>query len=119
MSSDISLWLERALELEGVTAAAVCLPDGTAVSKAKMQQLDTAAVEHAVKCAADVFAVLRVQKIPTQWLRFEFDTAHFYCATNPEKICLGFLIHKGGQPAGAERHEQFLAQFASQSKSGE
>lgn len=105
-------WLDKALQLDGVTAAAICSPDGAETAKVKEQNTDVAAVEHAVRCAADVFAVLRFQKIQTQWLKFEFEKAHFYCITNADGHCLGFFVSKDGQPHPTNQLEQFIAEFA-------
>lgn len=112
MNASATNWLDKALELEGVTAAAICAPDGAATAKVKEQNTDVAAVEHAVRCAADVFAVLRFQKIQTQWLKFEFEKAHFYCTTNIHGHCLGFFVSKDSQPHSTNQLEQFIAEFA-------
>lgn len=116
MRDNITDWLDKALQLDGVAAAAICTLEGTVIAKAKDQNTDTAAVEHAIRCAADVFAVLRFQKIQTKWLRFEFEKAHFYCATDTNKHCLAVLVPKDNQLPGLAQLEQFIAEFASTAK---
>jgi|GEM_PF-2780514 len=112
MNAGTTDWLDKALQLDAVTAAAICTPDGAATAKVKEQNADVAAVEHAVRCAVDVFAVLRFQKIQTQWLKFEFEKAHFYCTTNTDGHCLGFFVSKDSQPHSTNQLEQFIAEFA-------
>ncbi|MCS7337948.1 MAG: hypothetical protein NZ739_06870 [Verrucomicrobiae bacterium] len=105
-------WLDKALGLDGVYAAAICAPDGTARSRATNESPDIPAIEHAVRCAADVFAVLRFQKIPAKWLRLEFDNAHLYCATNHTKHCFGLLVKKADAQPVTSQIEQLLTEFA-------
>lgn len=107
----IQSWLEKSLRLPGVTAAAVCDPEGNCVARTNSQHFDAAAVEHAIKCASDAFAVLRFQQLPCEWLHWEFEGASFFCASTRQHACLGIFAGKDAGDAHKAQIERLLDEF--------
>lgn len=112
MSETFSDWLSKSVRLPGVFAAAVCNPDGAVPARSASPDFEAQAVEHALQCAADSFAVLRFQNLPAEWLRWEFEKASFYCVSRPDQTCLGIFTSKDPKQVNPAEIEQLLAEFA-------
>lgn len=112
MGEPTNEWLSRSLRVPGVLAAAVGYPDETVAVKSTSPDFAVPAVEHALRCAADAFAVLRFQQLPAAWLRWEFEKASFYCTCDQNQGCLGIFGSKDPQQANAAEIERLLTEFS-------
>jgi roadblock/LC7 domain-containing protein len=112
MSETFGDWLSKSVRVQGVLAAAVYHPDGAVPARSASPDFEARAVEHALQCAADSFAVLRFQNLPAEWLRWEFEKASFYCVSRPDRACLGIFASKDPKQVNAAEIERLLTGFA-------
>jgi hypothetical protein len=112
MAEPTNEWLSRSLRVPGVLAVALGHPDETVAVKNSSPDFAAPAVEHALRCAADAFAVLRFQQLPAAWLRWEFEKASFYCTCGRDQSCFGIFSSKGLQQAAATEIERLLTEFS-------
>jgi len=112
MNATTNQWLDKSLRLPGVLAAATYRSDSAVTVQSLSPDFEPPAIEHAVKCAADVFAVLRFQQLPAEWLRWEFEKASFYCVCRNDQRGLGLFISKDPRQVNAAEIERFLTEFS-------
>ena len=82
-------WFEQSAPFQGILACGVRHPDQTAVSKTWADGFTELAVENALRCVADLFQVLPLNRISPGRVRWVYHGAVLSCERRTDGTCLG------------------------------
>ncbi len=106
MKEVINQWFEQSAPFQGILACGVCHPDQSAVAKVWADAFTEMAVENALRCVADLFQVLHLNRLRPGRVRWVYHGAFLHCERRPDGACLGVFISKNADavdPSGLER----------------
>jgi len=98
MKELINQWFEQSDPFEGILACGVRYPDQTAVAKTWSDGFSEVAVENAMRCVADCFQVLQLNRIPLTRTRWVYQGALLQCERRPDGTCLGVFLTREAEP---------------------
>lgn len=111
-------WLEDHAPVTGALAAVVRGPDHAVAGIAWADGFGAEALEHALRCVADLFPVLQHNQIAPGRVRWVYEKAVFHCDRRADGACLGVFTPRHLDPAATESLEQFFAEFLARARPG-
>ena len=113
MKEMLNLWLSKNARLPGVLACGLRYQDKACFTQTWSSNYKTEALENALRCAADTFHVLQLNRFVSQWTRWVYENAFLYCARRTDGICLALITTKDPLAFDQKQIEQLLAEFRS------
>ena len=110
MRNELAQWLEEHAPVEGALAAAVRGVDQSAASIGWADGFGAEALEHALRCVADLFPVLQHNRIPPGRVRWVYATVILHCERRTDGACLGVFTPRKLEAAESAALEQFFAE---------
>jgi hypothetical protein len=91
MKEQLNLWLSQQARLSGALACAVRYPDCSTFSQPWAERLPAEALERSLASLSDLWRLLRLSGIQSQWVRAAFAGAWFYAAQRADGTFLGLV----------------------------
>ena len=113
MKESTNLWLSSAARLPGVLACGVRYPDNSTFTQSWAEGFAPERLDNALRCVADTFQVLNLNRVPATSVRWVYEQAFLYCARRSDGICLGIFCTKDLQQKSPGAIERLLADFQS------
>ncbi len=110
MKETLNLWLSNNGRLPGLLACGIRYPDTTSFTQTLAAGFPTIALENCLRCVADTFLVLQLNRLPADNVRWVYDKASLYCARRSDGICLVLIAAKDAVSSG-EAIDRLLAEF--------
>jgi hypothetical protein len=107
----IQLWLAQRLPLPGILAGGMALPDRTVVTCAIDPRYPPAALDNALRCAADAFDVAALHRFQAQRSRWLFDQVEVHCARRSDKHLLAVFVDRRDSDAGPRGLDALFEEF--------
>jgi hypothetical protein len=118
MKALLNQWFEQTAPFQGILACGVRHADRTSVSKTWTDGYAEMNVENAVRCAADLYQVMQVNKIPMGRARWIYQAAWFHCERRPDGTCLGVFTPSDPGIIDVNGLERFFLEFQAIAKTG-
>ena len=110
MKETLNLWLSNNGRLPGLLASGIRYPDSTSFTQTLAGGFPAMALENGLRCVADTFLVLQLNRLPADNIRWVYDKASLYCARRTDGICLVLIAAKDA-PSSGEAIDRLLAEF--------
>lgn len=111
MKELINQWFEQSDPFEGILACAVRYPDQTAVAKTWSDGFTEAGMENALRCVADCFQVLLLNRLPLARIRWVYQGALLQCERRQDGTCLGVFLTRDTASVDLAGMDRFCAEF--------
>ena len=111
MNEIINRWIERIPPVSGVLACGVRHPDNTSASRSWSDELAAEALDNAWRGAADVFHVLKLNRLPFERMRWVYEQALLYCEQNEDGACFVLFTARDPQRVDHEGIARLLREF--------
>lgn len=111
MKELINQWFEQSAPFQGILACGVSHPDQSTVAKVWADAFTEMAVENALRCVADLFQVLHLNRIPSGRVRWVYQGAFLHCERRPDGACLGVFIPRNPDSVDAAGLERVFGEF--------
>src|SRR5262245_22190401 len=111
MRNELGQWLEEHERVTGVLAAAVRCADQSATGIAWADGFGAEALEHAVRCVADLFPVLQHNRIAPGRVRWVYESVVLHCERRADGACLGVFTLRKLDAAETAALEGFFQEF--------
>jgi len=111
MKELIDQWLIRNGTLKGLLACGVRYPDQEIFIPTSHPGYPKENLEYSLRCVADTFQVLKLNKFPTQYLRWIYQNALLYCVRRSDGIFLGLFTSREPDAVDLEGLGRMLAEF--------
>lgn len=106
-------WLARCVRVRGVWACGWRGPDHSLVAHTVAPDFPLERLEHAWRCVADTFQVLRHHRLPALCLRWTFEHALLFCLMRPEGTSLMVFTTRKPQDLDLEQLQALFDEFQS------
>lgn len=110
MKETLNLWLSNNGRLPGLLACGIRYPDTSSFTQTLAAGFPSAALENSLRCVADTFLVLQLNRLPADNVHWVYDKATLYCARRSDGICL-ILIAAKDAVSSAKAIDGLLAEF--------
>jgi hypothetical protein len=107
----INQWFEQSSPFEGILACGVRHPDQTATAKTWADGFTEVGMEHALRCVADCFQVLQLNRIPLARLRWVYQGALLQCERRQDGTCLGVFLTREAESVDLAGVDRFFKEF--------
>lgn len=112
MRNGVCQWLEEHAPVDGALAAAVRCADQSAASLAwAADGFGVEALEHALRCVADLFPVLQHNRIASGRVRWVYESVVLHCERRADGACLGVFTLRRPDTQETASLEQFFREF--------
>ncbi len=111
MMTMFNVWLKENGTSKGILASGVRYSDKSTVTQVNRADFRTEAMESAWQSVAEVFQLLKYQKIPALRLRWVFENAVLYSLTRNDGHCLCIFTTKNPKDLPAEELDRLFAEF--------
>jgi hypothetical protein len=111
MKELVNQWFEQSVPFEGILACGVQHPDRTAISKTWDDGFTELAVENALRCVADLFQVLPLNRIPPGRVRWVYQGALLNCERRADGTCLGVFTSGSANAVDLQGLERLFTEF--------
>jgi len=118
MKELVNQWFEQTAPFQGIVACGVRHADRTSVSKTWTDGYAEMDVENAVRCAADLYQVMLVNKIPMGRARWVYRGALFHCERRADGSCLGVFTPRDPAAVDLGGLERFFSEFQAIANTG-
>lgn len=108
MSATIPSWIEQAAAGRGVLACGFRRADRTLTVKSNHPDFPEAQMEQTVRKLFEAVYALQQNQIPTERVRWSFETAQLHCVARPGGVMAVLLVDKAA--ASAAEIERLLAE---------
>jgi hypothetical protein len=99
MKDVVRQWFEQSAPFEGILACGVRHPDRSTVTKAWADGFNDLAIDNALRCVADLFQVLPLNRFPQGRVRWVYELAVLHCERRDDGICLAVFTARDGGDA--------------------
>jgi hypothetical protein len=113
MKEAIHLWLHESARLPGILACGVRHADHSGFAQGFSPVFPQAALENAVRCVADTFMVLQLNRLPTERLRWVYDKAFLYATRRKDGSVLILATARDPESCPPETVEALFQEFHS------
>lgn len=106
MKEQINQWFEQSAPFEGILACGIRQSDHSMMTKSWSNGYPELAIENALRCVADLFQVIPLNRLPAGRVRWIYENALLHCERRADGACLGiFTVREEGRcdAAGLER----------------
>ena len=110
MKETLNLWLSNNGRLPGLLACGIRYPDTSSFTQTLAAGFPTTALENSLRCVADTFLVLQLNRLPADHVRWVYDKASLYCARRSDGICLVLIAAKDAV-SSEKAIDRLLAEF--------
>jgi len=117
MNELINQWFEQSSPFQGILACGVRYSEQSASSKTWADGFSEMAVENALRCVADFFQVLAMNRIPPARLRWVYEGALLHCERRQDGTCLGVFTTKDVETVDLAALDRYFAEFQALAKS--
>lgn len=117
MNEVINQWFEQSAPFDGILACGMRFADQSAASKTWSDAFGETAMENALRCIADFFQVLQLNRIPPARIRWVYQGALLHCERRQDGTCLGVFTAKDSAVFDNEGLERFFSEFQAVAKS--
>ena len=107
----VERWLKEAPHIAGVLALGVQFADKSCASRSWTDALAVDGLDAAWRCVADVFPVLKLNRLPAARLRWIYERALLYCERREDGLWLGVLTARDSQGVDMEGLARLLEGF--------
>ena len=111
MKDLINQWFDQSAPFEGILACGVRHPDQSAITKTWADGFSEMALENALRCMADLFHVLQLNRIPPARVRWVYAGALFHCERRADGSCLGVFTGKDSDTLDRSGLDRFFLEF--------
>ena len=111
MNELINQWFEQSAPFEGILACGMRYSDQTTASKTWSDAYGETAMENALRCIADFFQVLQLNRIPPSRIRWVYQGALLHCERRQDGTCLGVFTSKDPAALDNDGLERFFSEF--------
>ncbi len=113
MKELFSQWFEQSAPFEGIQACGLLFPDQTTAVKVWGVGFEEPAVEHAMRCVAEGFQILQVNRGAPARLRWVYTNAFLYCERRLDGSCLAVFTQRNPDEVDLEGLERYFSEFQS------
>ena len=106
MSAAISSWVAEAAASRGVLACGFRKADRSLTVKSNNSEFPDAQMEQTIRKLFEAVYALQQNQIPTERVRWSFETAQLHCVARPGGVMAVLLVNK--ETAGAAEVERLL-----------
>ena len=107
MSAAIQSWLEQAAASRGLLACGFRKADRSLTVKSISKEFPDAQMEQTIRKLFEAVYALQQNQIPTERVRWSFETAQLHCVARPGGVMAVLLVNK--EAASAAEIERLLA----------
>jgi hypothetical protein len=93
----VERWLKDTPPVPGVLAIGVRFVDKSTVSRSWSDAFPEESLDQAWQCTADVFQVLKLNRLPADRFRWIYEQALLYCERRADGTCLGVFTARDPQ----------------------
>lgn len=111
MKEAIDQWLAQMTPVSGVLACGVRYPDQTSTTKSWSEHYPEATLESAWRSAVDAFQVLKLNRLPSERMRWVYERALLYCERRKDGVCLTFFTHRDPAAVDLEGVVRLIQEF--------
>ena len=111
MKELINRWFEQSAPFQGILACGVRHPDQSAITKTWTDGFSEMALENALRCMADLFHVLQLNRIPPARVRWVYAGALFHCERRTDGSSLGVFTVKDSNSLELGGLDRFFSEF--------
>lgn len=111
MKEFVNQWFEQSAPFQGILACGIRHADQTAISKTWADGYTEMAVENALRCMADFFQVLPLNRIALGRVRWIYQGALLHCERRADGACLGVFTAKDESSIDGDGLERFFLEF--------
>lgn len=111
MKEAFQQWLEHLAATPGLLACGVRFPDRNSLNRSWSAEFPNSALDHAWRCVADTFDVLRLNQLPEMRLRWVFSHAVLYAERRPDGVLLGLVTTRDPWGEDVSGLEQIVTDF--------
>ena len=113
MKELVNQWFEQSSPFQGILACGLRHPDRTAISKTWADGFSEMAVENALRCVADLFQVLPLNRIQPGRVRWVYRGALLTCQRRTDGTCLGVFTSGEASAVDLAGLERLFTEFQS------
>lgn len=111
MKELINQWFEQSSPFQGILACGIRHPDQSGISKVWSDGFTEIAVENAMRCVADFFQVLQLNRLPPGRVRWSYARAFLYCERRADGTCIGFFTLRESESVDLDGLERMVGEF--------
>ncbi len=111
MKEHFQNWLTEKMKIAGVLACGVRAPDRKTFIRSQSPQFTPVGLEHACRCLADTFQILRSNRFPEGLIRWVYDNYFLYGSVRQDGICIAILSSREGASLRPADLEAMIAEF--------
>jgi hypothetical protein len=104
-------WFEQSSPFQGILACGIRHPDQSAISKVWSDGFTEMAVENAMRCIADFFQIVQLNRIPPGRVRWSYEKAFVYCERRADGTCLSFFTLRDPAAVDLDGLERMFGEF--------
>lgn len=117
MKELISQWFEQSTPFEGILACGIRHLDRSTVTKSWSDGFTELAIDNALRCVADLFQVLPINRLPTGRIRWVYRNGLLHCDRRADGPCLGIFTVRDDSAFDAVGMERMFREFQALTKS--
>lgn len=107
----INQWLSQQGSLRGLMACGLRYPDETVFIPSISASFPQEKVGYALRCLADTFQVLKLNHLPSQYLRWIYQNALLYCVKRADGVFVAVFTSREADSVDLGRLGKLLAEF--------
>lgn len=111
MKETANRWFEGSANAAGILACGLRHPDNTTLTNCGANGFSDELVTNGMRCAADMFEVLRLNRIDYGRLCWIYSKAGFHCERRPDGMCLGIFLPVTAMPGHVAAMDQLFQEF--------
>lgn len=111
MKEMLEEWLRQRALLKGLLACGIRYPDETIFVPSSRAGFPGENLEYSLRCMADTFQVLKLNHLPSEYVRWVYQNALLYCVRRGDGIFLGLFTSRDPESVDVEGLGKMLAEF--------
>lgn len=111
MKEFVSQWFDQSAPFEGILACGVRHLDRSTVTKSWSDGFTDLAIDNALRCVADLFQVLQVNRLASGRIRWVYQNGLLHCERRVDGPCLGIFTVREPSAFDAAGLERMFMEF--------
>lgn len=111
MKELFSQWFDQSAPFEGILACGVRQLDRSTVTKSWSDDFTDLAIENALRCVADLFQVLPINRVASGRVRWVYQDGLLHCEHRSDGPCLGIFTVRDESAFAAAGLERMFQEF--------